>query len=258
MSALLAIHAIARNTLREALRSRLLYTLVFFAVLLIGSSALLATLSYVERERILQDIGLSAIRLMGAIIAVFVGVGLIHREVERRTVYTILSKPVSRTAFVVGKFAGLVATLWLMVGIMGLAFAAVSLVAGAPLGWGHLAALGLTCVELALLVAVATLFSSFTTPTLASAFTLGVYLLGHLARDLRDLGAASDSHLAERVTAALYLVLPDLEAFDLVIPAVHGLTIPPGEALMATLYGFGYAALVLVLAAFVFERRDLR
>ncbi len=258
MRALPATHAIARNTVREALRSRLLYTLVFFAVLLIGSSALLATLSYVERERILQDIGLSAIRLMGAIIAVFVGVGLIHREVERRTVYTILSKPVSRTAFVVGKFAGLAATLWLMVGIMGLAFAAVSLVSGAPLGWGHLAALALTCVELALLVAVATLFSSFTTPTLASAFSLGVYLLGHLVRDLRDLGAASDSELAERVTAGLYLVLPDLEAFDLVIPAVHGLAIPPGEVAMGALYGFGYAALVLVLAAFVFERRDLR
>ena len=258
MRALGVVHAIARNTVREALRSRLLYTLLFFAVILIGSSALLATLSYVERERILQDIGLSAIRLMGAIIAVFVGVGLIHREVERRTVYTILSRPVSRTAFVVGKFAGLVATLWMMVAIMGAAFAAVSLIAGAPLGWGHLAALVLTCVELALLVAVATLFSSFTTPTLASAFSLGVYLLGHLARDLRDLGAASESELAERVTAALYLVLPDLEAFDLVIPAVHGLPTPPGEVGMAALYGFGYAALVLVLAALLFERRDLR
>ncbi len=250
--------AIAGNTVREALRNRVLYTLVFFAVLLIGSGVLLATLSYVERERILQDVGLEAIRFFGATIAIFVGVGLIHKEVERRTVYTILSKPVSRGEFILGKYAGLVATVWLQVTVMATAFAAVVLLAGVSLSFAHLAALLLTALELALLVAVATFFSAFTTPMLAACFTLGSYMLGHLSRDLREIGAASDSAAVERATAALSWILPDLDSFNLTIQAVHGLPIAVHELAVPALYGVGYAGLLLLAAVFLFERRDLR
>ncbi|TFG93069.1 MAG: hypothetical protein E4H11_08685, partial [Myxococcales bacterium] len=117
--------AIAANTVREAVRSRLLYTLLFFAVLLICAGLLLSALSYVENDRILQDVGLGAMRLFGVAIALFVGVGLIHREVERRTVYTILSKPLSRAEFLLGKFAGLVLTVWMQLAIMVLVFVVV-------------------------------------------------------------------------------------------------------------------------------------
>ena len=113
-----------------------------------------------ERERILQDVGLAAIRFFGAAIAIFMGVGLIHREVERRTIYTILSKPVTRARFLAGKYLGLVATLWLQLAIMVAAFVVVSLASGAPLGRGHAIALGLVAVELAVVVAFATLFST--------------------------------------------------------------------------------------------------
>ncbi len=187
----LRIRAIAANTMREAIRNKVLYTLLFFAILLIATGVLLSTLSYIERERILQDVGLAAIRLFGAAIAIFLGVGLIHKEVDRRTIYTILSKPISRAEFLLGKYLGLVATIWLQVAIMVLAFAGVSLLTGAPLGAGYAAAFLLAGVELALLVAVATLFSCFTTPMLASCYTVGIYLVGHLTRDLRDLGARS-------------------------------------------------------------------
>jgi ABC-type transport system involved in multi-copper enzyme maturation permease subunit len=246
------------NTLREAIRSRVLYTLLFFAVLMIGTGVLVATLSYVERDRILQDVGLAAIRLFGVAIAVFLGVGLIHHEVERRTVYTILSKPISRAEFLVGKYGGLVATIWLQVAVMAVAFVAVSALAGAPVRAGHAAALGLAAVECALMVAVATLFSSFTTPILASLFTTGIWLSGHLSRDLRDLGAGSDLEAVRRATALLYRALPDLESFNLTLQAVHGLPVAASEVWVPLVYAVGYVALLLLGAVVIFERRDFR
>jgi len=255
---LLRIGTIAHNTIREAIRNKLLYTLLFFAIALIGTGVLVSTLSYVEGERILQDVGLAAIRLMSVGIAVFVGVGLIHGEVERRTIYTILSKPVSRVEFLLGKYVGLVLTTWLMLVVMGLAFAGVSLGYGAPLDSGHAIAFGLVAMELVVMVAVATLFSAFTTPMLASLFTVGVYLLGHLSRDLRQLGEKGELESLRPVTSFLFEVLPDLESFNLTIEAVHQLPIDPGATLAAVVYGIGYAVLLLALASFLFSRRDFR
>ena len=143
MKSLVRIHALAINTFREAIRNKLLYTLLGFGVLMIASGVLLATLSYVEVNEILQDVGLGGIRFFSAGIAIFVGVGLIHNEVDRRTIFTILSKPVSRTEFLVGKWAGLTFTVWLQLFLMGLAFALVSGLAGAPLGPGHAWAIAL-------------------------------------------------------------------------------------------------------------------
>ncbi len=258
MNSFRRIRAIAVNTVLEAIRHRVLYALLFFALILIGGGMLLATLSYVERERILQDLGLASIRLFGVAIALFVGVGLIHKEVDRRTIYTILSKPVSRTHFLIGKYLGLVATLWLQVVIMAAAFVGVSLLAGAPLDSGHAAAIGLIAVELALVVSVAVLFSSFTTPMLASLFTVGIYIVGHLSRDLRELGRQSDADSVRYVTEFLYRVFPDLESFNLSIQAVHGLTITSREVGFPVAYAACYAALLLLVASWVFSRRDFR
>jgi ABC-type transport system involved in multi-copper enzyme maturation permease subunit len=255
---LLRIFTIGHNTVREAIRNKLLYTLLFFAIALIGTGVLVSTLSYVEGERILQDVGLAAIRLMSVGIAVFVGVGLIHGEVERRTIYTILSKPVSRVEFLLGKYVGLVATTWLMLGVMALAFAGVSLGYGAPLGAGHAAAFFLIGMELVVIVAVATLFSSFSTPMLASLFTVGIYLLGHLSRDLRQLGQQAEGESMAPVADFLFQVLPDLESFNVTIEAVHGLPIPAGEVGAAVVYALGYATLLLALAGYLFTKRDFR
>ncbi|HME71831.1 MAG TPA: ABC transporter permease [Myxococcota bacterium] len=258
MMSLVRVGTLAANTVREAIRNRVLYTLVFFAVLLIGTGVLLSTLSYVERERILQDVGLAAIRLFGAAIAIFVGVGLIHSEVDRRTIYTILSKPLSRTEFLLGKYFGLLVTLWLQLIIMGGVFVACSLLVKAPLTSAHAVALVLTAMELALLASIATLFSVFTTPMLASLFTVGLYLIGHLTRNLRDLGQRSQVAAVREITALLHRVLPDLESFNLTTQAVHGLPVAASDLWLPIVYGAGYAALVLGLASIVFERRDFR
>ena len=258
MISLLRVWAIATNTVREAIRNKLLYTLLFFAIAMIATGVLVSTLSYVERERILQDVGLSALRLFSIGIAVFVGVGLIHGEVDSRTIYTILSKPVSRAEFLVGKYVGLVLTTWLMLGIMSAAFAAVSLGYGAPVDSGHAAALLLTGVEILLMVAVATLFSAFTTPMLASLFTVGIYVLGHLTRDLYELGSQARSEGVDLLATFLYRVLPDLESFNLTIQAVHGLEIAASEIWWPVLYGLLYSTALMLIATVIFKRRDFR
>jgi len=252
------IRAIAANTVREAIRNKILYALVFFAVLLIGVGVLLSTLSYVEQERIIQDVGLSAIRLFSALIAVFLGVGLIHKEVDRRTIYTIVTKSVARWEFLLGKYLGLVATVWLQVAVMSAAFLAVSALTGAPLLSQHFMALVLTAFEVALLIAIATFFSSFTTPMLASFFTGGFYVVGHLTRDLKQLGGQSDSEAVKAVAAWLYRMLPDLESFNLTTEALHGLPVTPAEVWLPMAYGAMYATVVLLLGMVVFHYKDFR
>ena len=225
---------------------------------MIGTGVLLSTLSYVERERIVQDVGLSAVRLFGVGIAVFVGVGLIHGEVERRTIFTILSKPISRAEFLVGKYVGLVLTTWLQLAIMAVAFAVVSLSVGAPVDVAHLAAFGLVGMELLVMVAVATFFSAFTTPMLASLFSVGIWVIGHLTRDLREIAKQSDMPSVEQAAAWVHRVMPDLESFNLTIQAVHGLPIPAEDIWLPVLYGFGYALALVFGATFLFQRRDFR
>ena len=258
MKSLVRIHALAANTFREAIRNKLLYTLLGFSIAMIGAGVLLSTLSYVEVDEILQDMGMAAIRLFSSGIAIFVGIGLIHDEVERRTIFTILSKPVSRGEFLVGKWAGLTFTVWLQLVLMAVAFALVSWLAGAPLTVEHAVAIALIGFELMVLVAVATFFSSFTTTMLSAFFSVGLWLIGHLSRDLYLLGQQSDQASVTRIASALYAVLPDFEVFNKSLEAVHGLPIHGFEIGFALLYAVGYSGLILVLAATVFRRRDLK
>jgi len=258
MNSLARIWTIARNTLREAVRNKVLYALLFFAIFVIGAGVVLSALSYVESERILQDFGFAAIRLFSVAIAIFVGVSLIHREVERRTVYTILSKPISRSEFLLGKYVGLVVTIWMQLAIMVAVFAFVSVGTGAPLNAGHAVAFVLTAVELAVVVAVATFFSAFTTPMLASFFSVGIWTVGHLTRDLRDIGASSDSGSIQGATAIFHRVMPDLESFNFSVEAAHGLAFGASDVWLPLVYGAGYVAIVLISAVAIFERRDFR
>lgn len=258
MNSMGRIWTIAMNTLREAVRNKVLYALLFFGVALILAGVVLSALSYVESERILQDFGFAAIRLFSVAIAIFVGVTLIHREVERRTVYAILSKPLSRAEFLLGKYVGLVVTIWLQMAIMVVFFVVVSLVTGAPLDAGHAAAFALIAAELALIVAVATFFSAFTTPMLASFFSVGIWALGHMTRDLRDLGESSVSDSVQSATALIHRVMPDLESFNFSTEAAHGLPFAAIDVWLPLLYAVGYVTLLLVTAIGIFERRDLR
>lgn len=258
MGALQRIHALAANTFREAIRNKLLYTLLGFSFVMIASGVLLATLSYVEVDEILQDMGMGAIRFFGAGIATFVGIGLIHNEVDRRTIFTILSKPVSRSEFLLGKWAGLTFTVWLQLLLMAGAFAIVSALAGAPLTADHFLAIALIGLELMVLVAIATLFSAFTTPMLAAFFTIGLFMIGHLTRDLQALSQQSDIDSVTVMATWLFQLMPDFEVFNKTLEAVHGLPIERGEVGLAVVYAVGYTACTLILGTMIFSRRDFK
>jgi ABC-type transport system involved in multi-copper enzyme maturation permease subunit len=249
---------ISGNTVRELVRNKLLYNLLLFAVLLIGSSIFVAQLTIGQWDRIILDMGLAAIELSGVLVAVLLGVGLVAGEVERRTVFPTLARPIGRGGFLVGRYLGLLAMLALNVLVMTCALAAVLRYAGYGLSATTLAATFLILLELAIIAAVAVFFGSFTTPILASAFSLSVFLIGHLLSDLKSFQQRNPGALAKALTSVFYRILPDLELFNLKTNAANELPVPHGLVPAATLYGACYAGVLLLLAIAIFSRRDLK
>ena len=250
-----AIRAIALNTFREAIRDRILYLLLVFAILVIGLSRLLSLLTVGSEEKIIKDVGLSAISLFGVLTAVFVGVSLVFKEIERRTVYTLLANPVRRWQFVAGKFAGLLAVLALNVVLMFVALALVLAWRGES-AWPLLPAILLILVELTVVTAFALLFSSLTNPVLAAVWTFAVYVAGHLAWSLPLLELKLPAGPARVLCEVVYWLLPHLDDLSINAEVVHALVLPPGQIAVAAVYGLSYAAVVLALACLAFERKD--
>jgi Cu-processing system permease protein len=259
MNSLLRIpYLIAGNTVRELVRSKLLHNLLLFAVLLIGSSMFVAQLTIGQWDRVILDIGLAAIELSGVLVAVLIGVGLVAGEVERRTVYPTLARPVTRGAFLMGRFLGLYAMLSVSVVLMMSVLAGVLRLAGYGLTRSAAIAALLILLELAIMAGAAILFGSFTRPILASAFSLSVFLIGHLLGDLKAFQQRSHSEVVKALTGAMYRLLPDLELLNLKSLASNELPLPPGLAPAAAFYAAAYAAGLLVVAVTIFSRRDLK
>lgn len=250
-----AISAIAVNTFREAIRDRILYLLLAFAVIVIGASRLLSLLTVGNEDKIIKDLGLSAISLFGVLTSVFVGVSLVFKEIERRTIYTLLAHPVRRWQFVSGKYLGLLLVLAMNVALMSLALTALLLWRGvAP--WGLYPAILLILVQLALVTAFATLFSSYTKPILSAVGTMAVWVAGSLSWSLDLLRARMTNPSGRLLCDVLHALIPNLDRLDLKSAAVHGLAVPEGTVLWGVVYGASYTLVVLALACLVFERRE--
>jgi ABC-type transport system involved in multi-copper enzyme maturation permease subunit len=249
------ILTIARNTFKEVLRDKVFYNLFVFALLMIGSALLLGTLTIGEQSKIIKDIGLASIDLFGVLIAIFVGVGLISKEIEKRTIYTIIAKPVHRYQFLLGRFAGLVFTMWVNTAVMLVAFCVILVVGGTSPDSGLMKAVGLMTVAQLIVLSAAMLFSTFTTPTLSGIFTLALYVIGELTPDLKTLSEKL-SGVSRGLLSGSYYLLPNLALFNVKGEAVHGVPITAGYMLTAIGYGLSYAAVVLLLSCFVFQRRD--
>lgn len=252
------IIAIALMAFTEAVRDRILYSLLAFALAMIGSSTILVQLSVGGEEKIVKDLGLSAISLMGVLIAVFIGVGLVSREIDRRTIYPVMARPVRRVEFILGKFCGLLLTLLVNVAVM-----AAGLLGMARLLEGRwspelLPAILLAFMELLLLTAAAILFSTFTTPTLSAIFTLSLFVIGRLSGDLKLFAAQFGGAGTRVVTTALTYVLPNLARFNIAEASVHGLPLGTGYIPLALAYGGAYLVILLAGAAAIFARRDLK
>lgn len=251
--------AIAVNTFREAIRDKILYNLLFFALGVMLFSVVIGNLTLGERLRIMQDIGLASMSVFGLLIAIFVGIQLVYKEISRRTVYVLLSKPVHRWQFVLGKYLGLALTIAVNTALMALAlFVVLKAFGGWQFRWLMAIGVLLIVAELMLITAVALFFSTFSTPTLSAMFTLGVYVIGHLSADLKVLGAVSKSPGVRELTTAVYYLLPNLENFNLKTEVVYSLPVAPGFVLWALAYGAAYTALLLAASVLVFGQRDFK
>jgi len=257
---------IARNTFREAIRDRILYNLLFFALLMIMVSLLLATLTVGEPSKIIIDIGLGSINIFGALIAIFLGIGLIIKEIEKKTIYNILSKPVHRFQFIAGKYLGLLVTIMVNIVIMGAGLYLILIIN--ELRWGHdlsninldiWKAIYLIFIELMVVTALALMFSTFSSSsTLSAIFTIAVYFIGHLTEELKLLGDKFPGTYLERLIDLFYYLLPNFDNFNVKGKVVHGIFVSPNYMIMVTLYGFLYIAAVLVISGVIFQRRDFK
>jgi len=250
------IRVIALNTFKEAVRDRILYLLLFFAAAAIILSRILALLTVGDRTKIIKDVGLASISFFGALMAILIGTGLVYKEIEKRTIFTLISKPIHRYEFLLGKFFGLILTLFIMLACMSVIFLALVFFHTFKIEWALLAAIVFNFLELILITAVAIFFSSFSTPILSSLFSLGFYLIGHFSWSLETLIKKIRPGVARTLIQVLYTILPDLENFNIKTEVVHGLPLPASFFLYSTAYGLIYAAFILALAVFIFQRRD--
>jgi ABC-type transport system involved in multi-copper enzyme maturation permease subunit len=251
------IFFIGINTFREAIRDKVLYNLVFFAILMIGASSLLGKLSIGEQVKIIKDMGLASTSLFGVLIAVFVGVGLVYKELEKRTIYTIISKPIHRHEFILGKFLGL--TFVLLVNIV---IISASLILMLFLMTGEFEVRLLLAVlpiffELFTITALAMLFSTFSTPFLSSIFTLAFFIIGHLGMDIKTLGAKG-TPLVKFITSGLYYLLPNLDNLDIKERVIYGLPVGVKFLSLSILHAIVYMTAVLFLAIIIFQKRDFK
>jgi ABC-type transport system involved in multi-copper enzyme maturation permease subunit len=255
------ISAIARNAFREAVRDRVLYNLVLFVLLLTGASIFIGELSGGQERKVIVDLGLSAMLLFGAFIAIFVGVGLVYKELERRTIYAVFSKPVGRGEFLVGKYLGLCMTLLVNVLVTGVGVSLALLYVSR--GWDPLIptiwpAVLLIYLELMLLTAVALLFSSFSSPALSALLTFMVFIIGHFSADLKSLAGSMGSTGARWLFTGLYYLLPNLANYSFITPAAHGRAPAPGFVVATALYAFIYIIVILAAATLIFSRRNFK
>jgi ABC-type transport system involved in multi-copper enzyme maturation permease subunit len=253
--------AIARNAFREAVRDRVLYNLVLFVLLLTAASIFIGELSGGQERKVIVDLGLSAMLLFGMFIAIFVGVGLVYKEIERRTIYAVFSKPVGRGEFLVGKYLGLCLTLLVNVLVMGVGVSLALLYISR--GWDPLIptiwpAVLLIYLELMLLTAVALLFSSFSSPALSALLTFLTFVIGHFSADLKALAASMGSTGARWFFTGLYYLLPNLANYSFITPAAHGR--PPDAAFVfaTALYALVYITVILAAATLIFSRRNFK
>jgi ABC-type transport system involved in multi-copper enzyme maturation permease subunit len=265
------IPRIAVNVFRESVRDKVLYNLVGFAVLMIGASVLIGQLSAGQEVKIIKDLGLASMSVFGLFMAVFIGIGLVAKEVERRSIYALLAKPITRTELLLGKYAGLVLTLVVNLAIMTAAFYAVlawmnwQAPDGLRRSWeapaldpALLKAIWLILVQLMIVTAVALLFSTFSSPLLSAALTFGLYVIGHFNADLRNFEAIVSSRAVAWTARGLYYLLPNFAPLDVKAQVVHGAPVPGAYLVLVTGYAALYIAALLTLAAWIFSRRDFK
>lgn len=254
------ISSIAANTFREAVRDRVLYNLIAFALLMTGAAILVGQVSINIEKIVVINLGLTAVSLFGVLIAIFVGIGLVSKEIEKRTLYTVLTRPVRRWEFIVGKFFGLAGTLvvntfFMAIGVF-LALLYVSHRLQAADSW-VLIALYFIVLQFVIVTALALLFSSFSSPIMSAVFAFALFIIGSFAEDLRGFAAMARGVAHGLAVGAAYLI-PNLSALNVISSVAHGEPIPGALIFYNTCYALFYAAMAICGSVLIFERRNLK
>ncbi|MFC1713425.1 ABC transporter permease [Candidatus Poribacteria bacterium] len=263
----MVIVTIAINTFREAIRDKILYSLLIFTVIVIAASVFLGRLTIGQDQRVIKDIGLASMSLFGVLIATFVGTSLVHKEIRKKTIYTIISKPIHRYEFILGKYFGLLLTIFVELVIMTVVLLAVlishklmfakNLVMVEPIGYVTLMkAILLIFFELMLVTSIAILFSTISTPALSVFFTLSIYTIGHLTVDIKELGAAMESSLLKGICSLCYYLLPNLENFNIRAEMVREMFVSSRFMFYSIVYGVLYMSSVLLISILSMERKQ--
>jgi ABC-type transport system involved in multi-copper enzyme maturation permease subunit len=252
------VGALALNTFRETVRDRIFYLVAVFGFVMLSSTAVLSPLSIGAQEKIMTDVGLAAMTIFGLLVVVFVGSNMVRKEMEKGTITTILSKPVGRRQYLLGKFLGLNLTLLSMLGIMGVMFMLMLFLAPGSFSLRFLNAFYLAFLELVLINAVVIFFSTCVSSILAAVFTLVAFVIGHLSQSIRDFGALQGDALQQKISTVVYYMIPDLEIFNVRGQVVHADPIMGSHLAWATVYAIGWSAILLLLAGAIFARKELR
>lgn len=251
---------IASNTFREAVRDRVLYNLIAFALLMSGAAILVGQISIDIERLVVINLGLTAVSLFGMVIAIFIGIGLVSKEIDRRTLYTVLSRPVRRWEFIVGKFFGLAGTLFVNTFFMAVGvFAALLYVSHhfqSADGW-VLVALYFIVLQFLIITALALLFSSFSSPLMAAVFAFSLFIIGTFAEDLRGFAGMTQGVTRWLATGAAYLV-PNFSALNVISSVAHEQAVSGQLILYNTAYALIYTTMALCGAVLIFERRNLK
>ncbi len=255
------LSAVALHTFKESVRERVLYNLIVFALLLMGAAILFGSISVGIEQIILVNLSLSSMMVFGLLIAIFIGIGLVSKEIERRTIYNILSKPVRRAEFIVGKYLGLLLTLFINTAVMTAGFYLTVFYQKRRLEWTDLIpleAIYLILLQFVLVVGLALLFSCISTPVLSAVFTLCLHVIGNFTSDIRWFGEETQSTLVQSVTTALYYLLPNFSDFNVIAQVAHGERVPGYLLLSDSLYALLYGTILLSAAILIFEEREFR
>jgi ABC-type transport system involved in multi-copper enzyme maturation permease subunit len=259
--------AIAGNTYRENIRDKILYNLILFALIMILSSLALGRLTLGNEDKVILDLGLASISIFGMLIAIFIGISLVYKELEKRTVYALLAKPVHRYEWILGKYLGLLFTLLVNLAVMTVGLALAMLYTGGIQAGGYLRllpAVYLIFLSLALITALALLFSTFSSPSLSAIFTFFLWIIGHFGNDLLSFGKLTQSPSIKGMCRVLYYVIPNLSNFafldsrSILQGAGHFQPIDPFAIAWATVYCVVYCAFLVALGTAIFMRRDFK
>ena len=249
----------AKNVFQEVIRDRILYIIGFYAIILGIAFRAIPEFAVTTFDKIFLDFGLATMNVVGLIVAIFIGTGLVNKEIEKRTILVLIAKPISRSEFIASKYLGLSAVIGVLITsmtIIYLGFLQLGQVSY-PVTSIFLATLFIF-FQLCLITAVAITLGVFTSSLIATALTFAVYLMGNITQDLVALGKLSQNPAMERITQSLYLILPDLSRLDLKNDAVYGLQALPDTITLITNAGYGllYSFMLLAIAILIFLRRE--